>query len=61
MGKGKHRSSQINHLMFHKSGTRGGSVGIESDNFVSMDTEMTMDQENIWRINYFHYEPLIFE
>ena len=53
--------SQINHLMFHKSGTRGGSVGIESDNFVSMDTEMTMDQENIWRINYFHYEPLIFE
>lgn len=53
--------SQINHLMFHKSGTRGGSVGIESDNFVSMDTELTMDQENIWRINYFHYEPLIFE
>ena len=21
--------SQINHLMFHKSGTRGGSIGIE--------------------------------
>lgn len=59
--KEKFNFTHVNHLKFQKYELHSGSIEMEGDNYISFGASMERDQENIWRINYFHFDASIFE